>query len=282
MIPDATFCGAWTHAANVIDSTWQRYEMASNQNKYPPVKAEVLNLVRMLPPLPDFTRPLQKDFVALSEMKSQWLQKVETTLEREMPALSSFEATKARNIYGVLLGQNDEYGSAKEQFAKILAKDSTFAPAWNNLGNVKFVTGNFLEAETHYKTALRHDTHGRGTHLNLAILYQMMKQGVSPKDTVTYQRKSDAELLKAAQILLGNSQSAFDLLQFPEEEGADSKGDIAGGLKKRIRQIKSYVDREFKNYMKKKEIKGVAIDRSAAKGWGETDNDRSALLAWNY
>jgi len=282
MIPTSTFSEAWTHAANTIDSTWQRYEMASNQNQYPPVKADVLKLVRTLPSIPDFKPALQKDLVALSDMKAQWLQKVENTLEREMRALSPLEAAKARNIYGVLLGQNDEYGRAKEQLQKILAKDSAFAPAWNNLGNVEFITGNFPEAEMHYKTALRHDAYGRGPHLNLAILYQMMKQGVAPKDTMAYQRQSDAELLSAAQILLGDAQSAFALLQFPEEERADSKGDIADALKKRIRQIKRFIDGGFKKFVKTRKIEGVAIDRSGAKGRGETDDDRSALLAWNY
>lgn len=282
MIPTSTFSEAWAHAADVIDSTWQRYEMTSNKNQYPPVKADVLNLDRTLPPIPDFTPALQKDLVALSDMKAQWLQKIENALEREVRALSALEAAKARNIYGVLLGQNDEYGRAKEQFQKILVTDSTFAPAWNNLGNAEFITGNFSKAETHYQTALRRDPYGRGTHLNLAILYQMMKQNMAPKDTVAYQHKSDAELLKAAQILLGDAQSAFALLQFPEEEPTDSKGDVVDALKKRIRQTKRYIDGGFKKFVKTRKIEGVAIDRSAAKGWGETDNDRSALLAWNY
>ncbi len=282
MMPTSTFSEAWTHAANVIDSTWQRYDMASQQNRFPPVKAEVLKLARTLPPIPDFTPALQKDFVAVSDMKARWLQAIEKTLEREVRALSTLEAAKARNIYGVLLGQNDEYGRAKEQLQKILAKDSTFAPAWNNLGNVEFITGNFPKAERDYKTALKHDVYGRGTHLNLAILYQMMKQDVAPADTVTYQRKSDAELLSAAQIFVGNSQSAFALLQFPEEERTDSKGDKVGALKKRIRQIKRFIDGGFKKFAKTRKIEGIAIDRSGAKGRDETDDDRSALLAWNY
>jgi tetratricopeptide (TPR) repeat protein len=282
LIPTSTFSEAWPHAANVIDSTWQPYEMASSQSRYPPVKAEVLNLVKTLPPIPDFAPALQKDFVALDGMKAQWLQKIENTLERAVRALSPLEAAKARNIYGVLLGQNDEYGRAHEQLQKLLAKDSTFAPAWNNLGNVEFITGNFSEAETYYKTALRHDASGRGTHLNLAILYQMMKQGVAPKDTMTYQHKSNIELLNAAQSLLGDAESAFDLLQFPAEERADSKGEIVDTLKKRIRQIKRYIDGGFKKYVKTRKIEGIAIDRSGAKGRDETDTDRSALLAWNY
>jgi tetratricopeptide (TPR) repeat protein len=282
MIPNSTFGEAWMHAAGVIDSTWQIYEVAAYQSKYPPVKAEVIDLPRAPLTIPDFAPALQKDFVALNGMKTQWLQKIQNALEREVQGLPALEAAKARNIYGVLLGQNDEHEQAREQFNKILQDSAAFAPAWNNLGNVEFVTGNFSEAEKAYKRALTHNRFSRGTYLNLAILYQMMKSGAAPRDTVEYQRQSEGALLQAAQILEGDAQNAFNLLQFPEEGAAGKAESFVEKVKRQINKVKNYVDKSFKKYLQKQEVKGIVLDRHGAKGRGEIDQDRTALLAWIY
>ncbi|MCI0692363.1 hypothetical protein L0337_10225 [candidate division KSB1 bacterium] len=283
MIPNATFSEAWMHAADIIDSTWQIYEVAGYQSKYPPVKAEVIDLPRAPLAIPDFAPALRKDFVALNGMKTQWLQKVKNTLEREVRDLPRLETAKARNIYGVLLGQNDEFEQAQEQFKRILQDSTAFAPAWNNLGNVEFIAGNFSEAEKAYKSALEHNRFSRGTYLNLAILYQMMKDGAAPKDTMEYQRQSEDALLQAAQILEGDAESAFNLLQFPEE-GTDGKAEsLVEKVKRQIKNVKAFVDRSFKRHVAgKKEIKPIVLDRHGAKGRGETDENRAALLAWIY
>lgn len=284
MIPKFTFCEAWTDAANKIDSTWQIYEVSANQEKkYPPVKAEALKLKRVSSSIPGFGLALQTELAALQSMKTQWLQKVEKAIEDKVKDLKRPEAAKARNVYGVLLGQNHEYEQAQKHFKKILQDSAAFAPAWNNLGNVEFITGNFIEAERSYQKALEHNRFNRGTYLNLAILYQIMKEGAAPKDTVEYQRKSENALLQAAQILEGDAKSAFALLQFPEERPDGKAAGPAPKTKKNLtKKTKDFIDKGFKKYLQKGEVKGVVLVRHGTKGQRELDEERTAVLAWIY
>ncbi len=284
MIPKSTFCEAWIEAANKIDSTWQIYEVSANQEKkYPPVKAEALKLKRVSPSIPDFGSALQTELAALQNMKTQWLQKIEKTVEDKVKDLKRPEAAKARNVYGVLLGQNHEYEQAQKHFKKILQDSAAFAPAWNNLGNVEFITGNFIEAERSYQKALQYNRFSRGTYLDLAILYQFMKQGAAPKDTVEYQRKSENALLQAAQILDGDAKNAFALLQFPEERPDGKAAGAASKAKKSLtKKIKDFIDKAFKKYLQNGEVKGVVLVRHGTKGRRELDEERTAVLAWIY
>jgi tetratricopeptide (TPR) repeat protein len=229
-----------------------------------------------------FAPAVQADLAVLENLKMLWLQKVERALEDTVAGLPLLQASQARNVFGVLLGQNDEYSRARSQFQKIVKADSAFVPAWNNLGNIEFVTGDFAAAEKAYRKALRHNPYSRGTHLNLAILFQMMQIGASPKDSANYQRWSDAEILRAAQILEGDAQAAFAILQFPEERADGKAGGLGNRIKEKIQKVKNLVDRAFRMHVQRKEIRDVALDRHGAKGRGELDADRSALLAWIY
>jgi tetratricopeptide (TPR) repeat protein len=282
MIPRATFSEAWDFAAGEIDSTYQIHEVAANQRKYPPVAPGVVQVPTQQITISKFAPAVQADLAVLENLKTLWLQKVERALEDTVVGLPLLQASQARNVFGVLLGQNDEYSRARSQFQKIVKADSAFVPAWNNLGNIEFVTGDFAAAEKAYRKALRHNPYSRGTHLNLAILFQMMQIGASPKDSANYQRWADAEILRAAQILEGDAQGAFDLLQFPEESADGKAGGWGNKLKAKIQKVKDFVDRAFRAHVQRKEIRGVALDRHGAKGRGEVDDDRSALLAWIY
>ncbi len=280
MIPSAGFAEAWAAAAARYDTTWKIYEVAACQTKYPPIPTDILRVPCNLLPFPDFAPALQNDLAALETAKDQWLQKVEDILEINAPNLPIFEAVKARNICTVLLGQNDEYARAKAQIQKIFLRDSTNAPAWNNLGNVEFVTGRFAEAERAYNQALLLNRHSRGTYLNLAMLYQMMIDA-APQQAALYQKKTDETLLQAAQLLESDSNAAYGLLGLAEES-ADRKAGLGKTLKERMRKVKNFVDRAFRQYVQKKEIRGVALDRHGAKGRDEIDADRGALLAWSH
>ena len=282
MIPASTFSEAWRRAANTIDSTWQIYDVIANQEKYPPASRGVLRVQKSLAPLPDFAAALDADLAALNLMKNDWLQKVENKLEENAAGLPPLRASKARNVYGVLLGQYDELSRAKEQFQKVLKLDSTFASGWNNLANVEFINGNFNPAEKLYKKALFYNRSNRRTYLNLAMLYQMMIAGAAPRDSANYQRQTDEALLQAAQILEDDSLSAFSLLCLPEESTDGKAAGWGDKVKARMRKVKDFVDRAFRTHIQKKEIRGVALDRHGAKGRGEIDADRSALLAWSY
>jgi tetratricopeptide (TPR) repeat protein len=282
MIPTSSFTEAWATAAarfksGAKDTNWEIFEVAACQSVYPPVAPRF----EEEPPssTPDFVAALQRDFISLEAMKEQYLQKLEAILERPLPPVVE---AKARNTYGVVLGQTDDYARAKEQFQKLLAKNPTYAPAWNNLGNVDFILGNFTEAERWYNKALECNRFSRGTYLNLAILYQMMIIGASAQESVGYQRKTDEALLKAAQLLEGDTKSAYAILGFPEERLDGKAGSFVDKVKKRIRQVKEFVDESFKKYLQKQEIKVVVIDKHGAKGRGDVDEDRWALLAWIY
>jgi tetratricopeptide (TPR) repeat protein len=269
MIPKSTFTEAWAQAAGKYaeakkDRSLEFVEVAAAQSLYPPV--ELLEHRDYQPSIPDFSLQFETDLLALEEMKDQYIE----TLRRDT------DTPQGGNRYGVLLAKNDEYGLAKEQFNKILAEDSTFAPAWNNLGNVEFVLGHFDSAEVLYNMVLHYNKYSRGTYLNLAILYQMMKAGASSHDASIYQQKSVEMLRTAAQLLEGHTDQAFALLGFEREETSLKAGLIEG-----IKKAKEWVDRAFRMYVQKKEIRGVALDRYGAKGRGELDADRGVLLYWS-
>ncbi|MGH7600832.1 MAG: hypothetical protein ACREOI_31125, partial [bacterium] len=264
MIPSDGFAEAWAAATARYDTTCKIHEVAACQAKYPPIPTDILRIPCNPIPLPDFTSALQNDLAALEAVKDKWLQKVEDILELNAPTLPRFEAVKARNICAVLLGQNDEYARAKVQIQKIFLLDSANAPAWNNLGNLEFITGRFAEAERAYNKALLLNRHSRGTYLNLAMLYQMMINA-EPQKAALYQKKTDEALLQAAQLLEGDSDSAYGILGLTEESTDGKASGLGKALKARIRKVKNWVDRAFRQHVQKKEIRGVALDRHGAK-----------------
>jgi len=281
MIPTSTFFAAWENAVDKIDdSTWRIHDYAASHAMYPEGEVPVTS---PLGALPDLELAVHGDLAALEMSKNAWLKNFEQTLEDTVRSLPFFAAAKKRNLFGVVLGQNDEYLWAKTTFQKILAQDSTFAPSLNNLGNIEFITGNFLQAEKLYRQTLAKDPASRGTWLNLAILYEIMKSEAAPKETARYQNQSNQALEQAARILLGDAQNAFALLGLPEESVASGKSAPEPTPKKSIiRKIKSFIDGGFKKYVRTRRIEGVALDRSGAKGRNETDPNRRSLLAWSY
>lgn len=282
MLPDSSFTSAWRAAADTLgetddDSTWQVFEVAVCQTTYQPVN---LGIDEPLPSeIPDFTAALQKDKMGLNNLKDQYLSSFEDSLRRDLPP---FAKTRIRNNYAAVLGQNDEYDRAREQFKKINAEDSTYAPAWNNLGNVEFMNGDFRRAEALYLTALRQNEFSRGTYLNLAMLYQMMIDGASPQDSIFFQSQSDKMLQKAAQRFEGNDREALAVLHIPFAPDDFTKAGVWDNLKQRMRRAKDYIDKGFKMLFEKKEIKGVVFDRSLTKRRGFVDPEWGALLSWAY
>ncbi|MCI0692638.1 hypothetical protein L0337_11625 [candidate division KSB1 bacterium] len=284
MIPSTGFTEAWMTAAErlnkAVDETmWKVYEVAASQAKYPPVPSNTLPFPASLKqPIPVFDAALQKDMMALEKWKEPYLATFVDSLKLD---LTLEDETRIRNFYGALLGQNDDYPQARTQFQAILAQDSTFASAWHNWGNVEFVLGNFANAESLYAKALAHNPFSRGTYLNLAILYQMMIIG-GPADSVYYLQKSEEALLKAAQLLEGDAEGAFAILGFVEERTDGKAASFVEKIKERIRKVKDFVYTHFTKYVRRREIRGVALDRHGVKGWGELDQERGELLAWSY
>jgi len=281
------FVEAWITAAERFKEIRNKnlveiFEVAASQAIYPPVSSSVLKSPSALPkPIPDFAQNLLNDFDRMNDLKQQYLQTFEASLKRN---LSIEEERKIRNLYGVVLAKDNQYTLAANQFQRILIKDSTYAAAWNNSGNVEFIYGNFSRAERFYKNALVHNRFSTGTYLNLAILYQMMISGAVPRDSVYYQRQSDEALLQAIRLLEGDSNRAFDILGVPLEvlDAAAPKGQGSSNTRQRLKQIKMFIDRSFEMYLQKREIKGVVLDRHGAKGVREVEESRGELLYWSY
>jgi tetratricopeptide (TPR) repeat protein len=263
-IPTSNFLDAWrigseTYYEALQEGTLDTFEVAFSQVKYPSVAYELLPYCKELKEtIPAFVQLAKQDVAALEELKQQYYQTFEDSLNDK---LATQEKVDIRNRYGIILGQNGDFTTARAQFQRILA-DSNFAPAWNNLGNIEFISGNYEKAELMYQKTLENNEYSRGTYLNLAMLYQMMTD--STVKNSSYQKKSEEMLFKAAQLLEGDTKSAFVILGVEEELA--------------IGKAKSLIDK-IKQRVKKTDI---VLDRYGTKGWGEIDEDWGELLYWSY
>ena len=220
------------------------------------------------------------EFKALDELKDNYINNMEKLLSR---AISDSEKLVTRNQFGILLGENGDNQKAKGQFQLALGIDSTFSPAWNNLGNIEFISGNFQQAEQLYLKSLEFEPFNSGIYLNLAMLYQMMIDSNSTrKDSTFYQQKSDEAILKAAQLLGGKMENAYFMLGFGENALHGKADNFLDKIRKRIEKVRKYVDQNFNKYRRKRKIQGIVFDRHGSKGRGELDEQRGALLYWNY
>lgn len=288
LIPSASFAEAWTAGADTMNGDpqrkqWKAYDVAQYQAKYPAVSPELIPPQTSAFQAPDFSAHLRHDIIALNDLKEQYYQTFEVSSKNE--SLTLKEKVKLLNRYGILLGQNGEPDRSRVQFQKIigLKPGDTFsiASAWNNLGNIEFILGNYNNAESAYINSLKLNEYSRGTYLNLAMLYQMMYDSTA-KNSI-YQRESEKVLLKAAQLLEGNSVTAYALFSFEERTEVDGKAKgLFDKLANRIKKVKDYVDKSFTKYLQQKEVTGIALDKYGTKGRGEIDPDWGLLLFWSY
>lgn len=279
-IPNLTFTEAWGKGTErlretVIDTFFQ---IADAQRKYPAPRLRFR--AKWEPTIPDYAAALHTDLEALLFLKRQYFQSFEDNLTDEH--LSRLKRTELRNLYGVILARNNDYSRAKEQFQQILADSSTYAAAWNNMANIEFIRGNFAAAETFYNRALNNALFHHGIYLNLAMLYQMRIIEASTVEARFYQQKSDEAILEAARLFNGHPQSAFDHLGYPGEYIDGKAEGYLKGVKRRIKKVKRFVDKAFKDFTRNGKVRKVVMDRSGSKGEGETDVERTAILWWNY
>lgn len=278
MIPKANFMEAWQAAVDSFEiaENWEIFEVAACQASYRPPRlpsAEGLKLS-----VPDFSYRMEKNLLAVEAVKRGYFQSFEDSLNTGL-AGSGAEEIKLRNRFGVILAENGEYEQALGEFELIRRRDRTFAPAWNNRGNVEFMLGRFPQALAFYDSALAHNPFSKGTYLNVAILYQIMISGAPRDSAIYYQNKSDAAMLKAAQYLEGDSLAAHALLRLTEER---QEGKASNWFMKRVRELRKYVDTAFRRYAQKKEIRGVTLDQHGPKGRNEVDADRGMALYWSF
>ena len=278
MIPTASFIDAWKTGADFIHRAKDQQkleicEVAVYQQKYPPVSSTLLNLSSGSKlKIPQFKSKLHQDLNDLENLKTQYFQSLENMLSQDKPAI--------RNRYGIAFGQNGEHKKAKVQLKEALVMDSTYAPAWNNMGNIEFMRGNLTEAESLYTKALDINPFSCGTYLNLAILYQIMIDS-APQDSVHYQQRSDETIERAAQLLEGKVENAFAILGL-EETGIIGKAtSLVENVKKKLEKVKSFVDISFTHYRQRQDIQGVVLELYDLKCTRKKDEHRGEFLFWS-
>jgi len=300
MLPDSSqdgivwnFGTAWDYAADRLaraahDSVWKKYVVPIYQGQYPPAPPAVLKSSGQIK-IPDVTPAWTKSLAALAKMKKDYLQMKKDSLSL---TLSLKEEARIRNEYGILLAQNKNLRAADSMFSKILLefkKDSSYcAQAFNNLGNVEFIRGNFARARSLYEKALKYTIDGHANiYLNLGLLYQMMKIGALPRDTTAYQKESMKAIQAAATFYGGNEAKAYAALRFPTQNlAADVKagiiGDITGWTGATVKKTKDFIDRCFKRYLGKRQVEAESLDRQGTKGDKTPDAERGDLVWWSY
>jgi hypothetical protein len=290
LIPTSNFIAAWDTAAarlhqNASDTTWKICEIAAAQATYPPL---ALHSESYEPSLADFSPAMNRELFALEELKASYLKDLEQIEQKDLPAIDKLaqeqilEEERTRNRYGVLLAQSNEEARAQALFKKLREWDATFAPAWNNEGNVAFMLGDFASARKLYGAALQANPNGRGTYLNLALLHQMMK-GEAPQDSSFHQQQSDEMLTKAAELLEDDLEAAYVLVGIPRgSTDQELKHGLIDAIRARMVRWKNVIDNAFKQHIQKKEIRGLALDRYGSKNQGQIDRERGTLLHWSY
>ncbi len=284
MIPEGSFISAWENAASRLqsamgDSTWSIFEVAASQAKYPPASAEVLPFPKSFSAaLPDFAPLWQQELSAAQQWQEDYWQTFEDSLRQNLPREIELGV---RNRYGVVLGKNGAPNRARTQFSEILAHDPAFAAAWNNLANVAFVMGEWARAESLYFKALEYNPYSRGTHLNLAILYETVFEK-SPQDSLALHGFIEDSWQRAAQLFEGKAENAFGLLGFSPERSETKAAGSPDKTQSLLQRVKKMIDRGFKRYVQKREIRKVPIGRHGVKAEAPTDPDRAGLLSWIY
>ena len=237
---------------------------------------EILDIFCLI--FPNFASVFVREIDEIDALKVQYLQALEDRLNDN--GLTLTERIEQLNHYGTVLAQSGELKHAKVQFDEIIQFDSTFIPAWNNLGNIEFVQGNFFEAESLYQYALQVNPFSSGINLNLSLLYQMMMNRY-PQDSIFYQQKSGKVIRRAAQLLDGKVEKAYSILGH-ENEGVDGKANsLVEDVKIQLEKVKSFLDICFKKYQKKQDIKNIFIEFYDIKGMEKTDLAQGEFLYWS-
>ena len=87
---------------------------------------------------------------------------------------------------GFLAVDFKRYDDARDAFSKARTDPATAAAAYNNLGNLAFMQGDLVKAESYYKQAQQADATDAGIPLNLARLY--LKQALPQKASAAFKQ----------------------------------------------------------------------------------------------
>lgn len=289
MMGKDSFFAAWKIAASnlrnepadSLASAWSVFEVAASQAMYPPAALSFAG--SFSPSIPDLASLWQRELAAAQQMQEEYRQTFEDSLRQDLPAEIEIGL---RNRYGVVLGRNGAPLQAREQFQKTLAHDSAFVAAWNNWGNVAYVLGDWAQAESLYFRALEYNPYSRSTHLNLAILYESVI-AAWPQDSLALRNMAEASWWRAAQLFEGDADIAFELLGLPADRLDVKATGTAAKTESLLQRVKRMIDRGFKRYVQKREIRKVPIGRHGVKARrvaaeAPSDLGRAEMLSWVY
>lgn len=89
---------------------------------------------------------------------------------------SSFYSASELNTKAVLLSKEENYGKAKILLLQAIQKDSTFSPAWANLGSIFQNVSQLDSAVLCYRKAIDYDPKNIPAYIPLARIYEQMNQ----------------------------------------------------------------------------------------------------------
>jgi len=184
------------------------------------------------------------------------------------------------NELGIVYAQQDSLNAAEKQYLRMLALEAGNPSALNNLANVYCILGRYADAESHYTRAAEVLPDEAGIYLNRAILYQIWK-AENPTDSLSLQKKSEENLIRAFDLLKGDASKTYDLLGVLEE-GTDieQKADFKSWVKSQSTSIKKFIRDNSKKYLFNRSVAGAQLERRGVKRG--LDQARSYVLWWSY
>ncbi|MFA5073656.1 MAG: 6-bladed beta-propeller [Nitrospirota bacterium] len=157
-------------------------------------KAEIISIHKAWELFRPVTQPsteLRPDKVKSEEIEERYKGELENLARRRLMNLSAgyheFLKKNPQDIQvlsqlGILYGENGMTSEALEQFQKMLAIDKNNALALNNIGNISYLQGKYVEARQAYEAALKSTPEEPGIMVNLArALLQTGKKNAAKK-----------------------------------------------------------------------------------------------------
>ncbi|UCE05514.1 MAG: PorV/PorQ family protein, partial [bacterium] len=212
-----------TQVGNTFEEAWQvggkKYRETEHNDDFRVIRvSEVENIYPSALPgeLQDQVPDLPDDEYFVRSIDSlTWIKQQKINLERDY-YLAELQLrptdSRLRNKLGVILVHQDSMANACTHFEEIIKSEPRNPQVLNNMANIHFISGRYLNAEECYLKAERYITDQPGLYLNLSILYQQLKIE-NPVDSKRFQGESEKYLLKAFELLAGDEVKALKLLQ---------------------------------------------------------------------
>ncbi len=276
---DSTFCAAWLRGANEYQDYFKTgavraYLVTEQQRRYPP--ADFMEEAPCQTPA-TYAASLR----SLSKENERFNQTAQAQFARlyAQQAPNDFALRNRIGLAWALLGEAEK---AETEFDLILARDPAYAPALNNLANLRFLENQPAAADSLYQRALQQDTYHSGIFLNRALLAQTRRAlAIDTSAARRYQTLSDQMLTEVFRRLEADSARLGEVWDYLEPEDSNKAG-LPETLKREMRRVKTFIDRALRQRMKQKFVKDAVWDRAGSgKGNELLAAEEEALLWWS-